>query len=561
MLLLCWPAGLASPVHDHAEASCWMKILSGTMVEHRYAFPGDVDAAMRADLAAAHDNGHLCLTKTTELGPEAAALRADLAAAHDNGHLCLTKTTELGPEAAAYIDDSMGIHRMGNASSSAPAMSLHIYSPPIHRCRVFDEQTCATRQVTIGVANAVHNPFTTADLTLGARFGDALLQSPASPLSEGPATVAALVAALRNTFLHAPPLAAVASLLATARLDAAEWDEYVHFSEQRYVRVLLGFNESFSLVLNCWMPGQTTPLHQHENRDAFIRVVAGQLVLQHYSDDDDDDEQGGGGGDGKPTQRDELAAVAGQLVLQHYSDDDDEQGGGKPTQRDELACGSCRFYSSNSIAAHTLGNETKEAAVSLHVYSPPLLALECSEHQHETVPVVWCSKALAPSTDDDVLARAAAGRVYGSLQTFTAALGRALEQADESGASTCPVQTLLTNFTLSENEVEAHAVSGTSRWLVGFDQRFSLVIRFWERSDEQPSAPHSHGASHAYVKVLHGKFENIVYTDADANEVASSTTYEEGAVFKMNDPSVTHAMRCLCTRSRLGVTLHVFTPP
>ena len=147
------------------------------MVEHRYAFPGDVDAAMRADLAAAHDNGHLCLTKTTELGPEA----------------------------AAYIDDSMGIHRMGNASSSAPAMSLHIYSPPIHRCRVFDEQTCATRQVTIGVANAVHNPFTTADLTLGARFGDALLQSPASPLSEGPATVAALVAALRNTFLHAPP--------------------------------------------------------------------------------------------------------------------------------------------------------------------------------------------------------------------------------------------------------------------------------------------------------------------------------------------------------------------
>lgn len=428
----------------------------------------------------------------------------------------------------------MGIHRMGNASSSAPAMSLHIYSPPIHRCRVFDEQTCATRQVTIGVANAVHNPFTTADLTLGARFGDALLQSPASPLSEGPATVAALVAALRNTFLHAPPhdtLTAqrVASLLATARLDAAEWDEYVHFSEQRYVRVLLGFNESFSLVLNCWMPGQTTPLHQHENRDAFIRVVAGQLVLQHYSnDDDDDDEQG---------------------------------GGGKPTQRDELACGSCRFYSSNSIAAHTLGNETEEAAVSLHVYSPPLLALECSEHQHETVPVVWCSKALAPSTDDDVLARAAAGRVYGSLQTFTAALGRALEQADESGASTCPVQTLLTNFTLSENEVEAHAVSGTSRWLVGFDQRFSLVIRFWERSDEQPSAPHSHGASHTYVKVLHGKFENIVYTDADANEVASSTTYEEGAVFKMNDPSVTHAMRCLCTRSRLGVTLHVFTPP
>jgi predicted metal-dependent enzyme (double-stranded beta helix superfamily) len=550
--LLCWPAGLASPIHDHAEASCWMKILAGTMLETRYQFPGD-DVARDADLDAAHRNGQL----------------------HE------TKRTELRPEAVAYIDDSLGIHRMGNASTLAPAVSLHIYSPPIHRCRVFDESSAATREVSLGCANAAQNPFTTSDLALGGRVGDVLETSLIScngsplPTPNATATVADLIARLREMFKPAsssssqsssssPPASslssssssltrlaasmrrleqsqAVSHLLATARLASDEWDEYVHFSEQRYVRVLLGFNESFSLVrrrkrryclrrhffhhdnnqvLNCWLPGQTTPVHEHAERDAYVRVVAGALRLQHYDSN------------------------------------------GNVTQTDELNGGGCRYYGGRALGQHTLGTAGDEAAVSLHVYSPPMLALECAHEK--SVPVVWCSKALAaPSGDDEVLARAAAGRVYGSLQTFVGALARALAAAELEQPAACPVLTLLRNFTLSEAEVAAHAASGTTRWLVGVDERFSVVIRFWPTDDRRASAPHAHARSRTYVKLLHGRFENLIYANAsgDDDEPSRVDAYNEGDVVEMSDPSVVHAMRCVSAAASLGVTLHVFTPP
>ena len=129
LLLLCWPAGLASPVHDHAEASCWMKILSGSMREVRYRFPGDDDG----------DGG---------------ANGRDSSGALDESQLEQLSVTDLKAESAAYIDDSRGLHKFGNASASEPSVSLHIYSPPFDRCRVFDERSGAGREVSLKVRPA-----------------------------------------------------------------------------------------------------------------------------------------------------------------------------------------------------------------------------------------------------------------------------------------------------------------------------------------------------------------------------------------------------------------------
>lgn len=35
-LLLCWEKGQQSPIHDHAGASCWVKMLSGDLEEVLY---------------------------------------------------------------------------------------------------------------------------------------------------------------------------------------------------------------------------------------------------------------------------------------------------------------------------------------------------------------------------------------------------------------------------------------------------------------------------------------------------------------------------------------------
>lgn len=53
LLLLSWAAGQRSAVHDHAGSSCWVKMLSGTLVEQRYALPlVDVDGAPLVPLSA-----------------------------------------------------------------------------------------------------------------------------------------------------------------------------------------------------------------------------------------------------------------------------------------------------------------------------------------------------------------------------------------------------------------------------------------------------------------------------------------------------------------------------
>jgi hypothetical protein len=37
----------------------------------------------------------------------------------------------------AHITDSMGYHKIGNPTAYTPAVSLHIYAPPIQECRIW----------------------------------------------------------------------------------------------------------------------------------------------------------------------------------------------------------------------------------------------------------------------------------------------------------------------------------------------------------------------------------------------------------------------------------------
>lgn len=36
-----------------------------------------------------------------------------------------------------YMEDSMGYHRVGNPSITEGAVSLHLYCPPYHQCKVW----------------------------------------------------------------------------------------------------------------------------------------------------------------------------------------------------------------------------------------------------------------------------------------------------------------------------------------------------------------------------------------------------------------------------------------
>ncbi|CAI7672357.1 unnamed protein product [Penicillium bialowiezense] len=86
ILLLVWNPGKGSPVHDHANAHCIMKILAGTLQETVYRIPD----------------------QESDRGP--------LEIKSDKRHTMNDVT---------YISDDIGLHRVYNPSSDQVAVSLH----------------------------------------------------------------------------------------------------------------------------------------------------------------------------------------------------------------------------------------------------------------------------------------------------------------------------------------------------------------------------------------------------------------------------------------------------
>jgi predicted metal-dependent enzyme (double-stranded beta helix superfamily) len=85
--VLVWTPGKGSPVHDHGNAHCLMRILKGNLTETRYAFPRE---------------------------------------GHNDPLRVISEKTHVEGE-VAYMADELGLHRMFNGGSDF-AVSLHCKS-------------------------------------------------------------------------------------------------------------------------------------------------------------------------------------------------------------------------------------------------------------------------------------------------------------------------------------------------------------------------------------------------------------------------------------------------
>ncbi|KAI0550706.1 RmlC-like cupin domain-containing protein [Xylaria scruposa] len=103
LLVLVWTPGKGSPIHDHGNAHCVMRILHGDLTETRYDFPdGDKEKPMEMKSERVHKEGTV-----------------------------------------AYMADELGLHRVSNHGSDF-AVSLHLYTPPnVARqgCNIFNPET------------------------------------------------------------------------------------------------------------------------------------------------------------------------------------------------------------------------------------------------------------------------------------------------------------------------------------------------------------------------------------------------------------------------------------
>ncbi|KFY82770.1 hypothetical protein V500_10341 [Pseudogymnoascus sp. VKM F-4518 (FW-2643)] len=103
LLILVWSPNKGSLIHDHADAHCLMRILSGTLRETRYATPPSPAAAPPTIL----------------------------------------KETTYSAGQVTYMSDSLGVHKISNPDPERMAVSLHLYTPPNaarEGCHVWDER-------------------------------------------------------------------------------------------------------------------------------------------------------------------------------------------------------------------------------------------------------------------------------------------------------------------------------------------------------------------------------------------------------------------------------------
>ena len=115
LMILAWGPGQKSPIHDHNGSHCIMRVLEGTLIETLYTRKLG-DTGMDSDLSF-----------TSETSLEASEIYEK------------TRETELKSGQTAYIHDKIGWHRVSNASTDKPAVSLHLYAPPIEKCKTYCE--------------------------------------------------------------------------------------------------------------------------------------------------------------------------------------------------------------------------------------------------------------------------------------------------------------------------------------------------------------------------------------------------------------------------------------
>ncbi|KAK4541443.1 hypothetical protein LTR36_008044 [Oleoguttula mirabilis] len=138
LLILVWTPGKASPIHDHANAHCVMKILKGRLTETIYGWPcqSTAGAGKPTECATAPSSLHPSTEHTCSLAGQNGGL--------EPAALCVRRSTTYTREGVTYMSDRLGLHRIQNPDQSEVAVSLHLYTPPNaakHGCHIFDEST------------------------------------------------------------------------------------------------------------------------------------------------------------------------------------------------------------------------------------------------------------------------------------------------------------------------------------------------------------------------------------------------------------------------------------
>ncbi|GAX85600.1 hypothetical protein CEUSTIGMA_g13015.t1 [Chlamydomonas eustigma] len=135
LMVICWRPGQVSRIHNHDKSHCWVACLHGEVQEVIYssvAQPGP------------------CNTNAQDLGLSSPKKDVKLPGTLDSYVPCpeLEKVSvkNIQPGQVTYMNDKLGLlHSVGclEGQPAPGAVTLHLYSPPIKRATLYDQEANA----------------------------------------------------------------------------------------------------------------------------------------------------------------------------------------------------------------------------------------------------------------------------------------------------------------------------------------------------------------------------------------------------------------------------------
>merc|ERR1711988_842523 len=309
----------------------------------------------------------------------------------------------------------------------------------------------------------------------------------------------------------------ITDMMNRVQLSEEERKKYIHFSSHRYTRVLVSYNEHYSLMLICWDKGQGTPIHDHgDDRTVWWKVIEGCVRLTIYENESVHSEQ---------------CSIEDGVTVE------------------------------DRTVVHKLENCcANQVAVSLHLYVPAYL--ECcfrdpTSGAQKTVPVVYCPYSTDEQLKDTACRLSIQSRIFSNFQAFIETLRSEFNARDAPDAS--HIKEIVECFQFNPEEWKQYArfdPQHYSRVLVAQDKAFSVILCCW--NVKQVSPIHDHYGSKAWVKVLSGTMEEAIYSFDEKLHLRETVTLDNQTTCH-RDGDLIHSIKNIGECE--AVTLHIYSPP
>ena len=141
------------------------------------------------------------------------------------------------------------------------------------------------------------------------------------------------------------PVPEVSSYLLNLNIDQEELKKYLLRADDHYTRNLIHRDRDFEIMIICWPPNTSAPIHGHEGEKCWARVQDGNLQICNYEE-----------------------VSSSPLKLNMIQ---------------ELSC--APGFLDGPADIHSVENITEEFATSLHVYAKPYDACDIYDIEKGTV--------------------------------------------------------------------------------------------------------------------------------------------------------------------------------